>query len=592
MKKLLSLLAVILLAGTAALSEADLTLEIPLRFEDQPEAYQAAFYAEMASALENARNRVPEQSLLTAQAKGDVSPYTGSKSDHDLTVAYTVSDSVVPVGERVYFRVTFTCDNGPVTYTYGGQTMDQNFDPTGPLTSEKPTGSLGEEGQPVSKSKRVFFEPQQAGYFNFVIVAADSDGNLVSLTTPTIQVYEGDEPAFDNIGTDQDTDGAPDSALVVRVETDRTSVPVGGEVTATVSFSAVTDPVSYAGTWTLYDENGTAHEAAKTSGQVNAREGGAVRRFSYQALKAGELRFELSASDGDQNAVDIQSSYIVVEDRYFVTASLTPASVISAGNPVQASYTIHGHSCEEETLYIGWECYEEADTNGDGEIDDAESVLAASSRQRVSQRSGSVSFTPYVGQQLLFYAEASCPHFPETQPLQLLLTIVGGLQDKPVITAALDADSICLGASVKLNYSMSGGSGSVNPENPDSSYVQWLTSDGSLLLMERISEVSGVRAFRPDAPGEYLCKLVIQDAYSQTASWTSPVFTVTDAELTGDADENGTVNLQDALRIMQYRAGWPVSIERNLADADKNGTVTVEDALKILQIMETINSAD
>ena len=391
MKRLLSLLAAILLAGTAALSEADQTQEITLRFEDQPEAYQAAFHAEMASALENARKRVPEQSLLTVQAKGDISPYTGAKSDRDLTVAYTVSDSVVPVGERVYFRVTFTCSNGPVTYTYGGQTMDQNFNPTGPLTSEKPTGSLGEEGQPVSKSKRVFFEPQQAGYFNFVIVAADGDGNLVSLTTPTIQVYEGDEPAFDNIGTDQDTDGTPDSALVVRVETDRTSVPVGGEVTATVSFSAVTDPVSYAGTWTLYDESGTAHEAAKTSGQVNARDGGAVRRFSYQALKAGELRFEMSASDGDRNAVDIQSSYITVEDRYFVTAKLNPGSVVSAGNPVQASYTIHGHSCEAETVYVGWECYEEEDANGDGEIDDAESVLAASSRQQVSARSGRAS---------------------------------------------------------------------------------------------------------------------------------------------------------------------------------------------------------
>lgn len=592
MKRLLSLLAAILLAGTAALSEADQTHEITLRFEDQPEAYQAAFHAEMASALENARSRVPEQSLLTVQAKGDVSPYTGAKSDHDLKVEYTVSDSVVPVGERVYFRVTLTCANGPITYTYGGQTMDQNFKPTGPLTSEKPTGAYGEAGQPVSKSKRVYYEPTQTGYFNFVIVAADSDGNLVSLTTPTIQVYEGDEPAFDNIGTDQDRDDTPDKELVVRVETDRTSVPVGGEVTATVTFATETDPISYAGTWTLYDESGTAYEAAKTSGQINAREGGAVRRFSYQALKTGELRFELSASDGDQNAVDIQSSYVTVEDRFFVTAKLNPASVVSAGNPVQASYTIYGHTCDEETLYIGWECYEEEDTNGDGEIDDTESVLAASSRQQVVQRSDCVSFTPQVGQQLLFYAEARCPHFPDTQPLQLVLTIVGGLQNKPVIAAALDSDGIRLGETVKLTYSMSGGSGTLNQSDSDSSYVQWLTEDGSVLLTQVISEISGVKSFQPDVPGEYLCKLVMQDAYSQTASWISPVFTVTAAELSGDADGNGKVNLQDALRIMQYRAGWPVSIERDFADADENGTVTVEDALKILQIMKEINGAD
>ncbi len=51
----------------------------------------------------------------------------------------------------------------------------------------------------------------------------------------------------------------------------------------------------------------------------------------------------------------------------------------------------------------------------------------------------------------------------------------------------------------------------------------------------------------------------------------------------GDADGNGKVDLHDALLVLQYDAGWSVSIDKANADVDANGAVTLDDAVLILQ---------
>lgn len=51
----------------------------------------------------------------------------------------------------------------------------------------------------------------------------------------------------------------------------------------------------------------------------------------------------------------------------------------------------------------------------------------------------------------------------------------------------------------------------------------------------------------------------------------------------GDADDNGTVEIYDALLVLQYSAGWSVSVEAANADMDASGTVDINDALLILQ---------
>ncbi|MBQ8797102.1 MAG: hypothetical protein IJZ56_02790 [Oscillospiraceae bacterium] len=53
----------------------------------------------------------------------------------------------------------------------------------------------------------------------------------------------------------------------------------------------------------------------------------------------------------------------------------------------------------------------------------------------------------------------------------------------------------------------------------------------------------------------------------------------------GDADGDGKVGTADASRILQYLAGWDVSIDIAAADADSDGKVGTADASRILQYL-------
>lgn len=51
----------------------------------------------------------------------------------------------------------------------------------------------------------------------------------------------------------------------------------------------------------------------------------------------------------------------------------------------------------------------------------------------------------------------------------------------------------------------------------------------------------------------------------------------------GDADNDGVVSVYDALLVMQYGAGWNVSMEPTNADVDGSGSVDLYDVVLILQ---------
>ena len=51
----------------------------------------------------------------------------------------------------------------------------------------------------------------------------------------------------------------------------------------------------------------------------------------------------------------------------------------------------------------------------------------------------------------------------------------------------------------------------------------------------------------------------------------------------GDADGNGSVNSLDVLRVLQYAAGWDVSIDTHSSDVNNNNAVEPYDAVLILQ---------
>lgn len=55
------------------------------------------------------------------------------------------------------------------------------------------------------------------------------------------------------------------------------------------------------------------------------------------------------------------------------------------------------------------------------------------------------------------------------------------------------------------------------------------------------------------------------------------------ARLPGDANDDGTVDIHDALLVMQHDAGWNVSINGYAADVNADGTVNGQDGLLLLQ---------
>ncbi len=56
-----------------------------------------------------------------------------------------------------------------------------------------------------------------------------------------------------------------------------------------------------------------------------------------------------------------------------------------------------------------------------------------------------------------------------------------------------------------------------------------------------------------------------------------------DAPIPGDANKNGRVDASDALLILQYEAGWNVTLDTDRADVDDSGATDLADALLIFR---------
>ena len=57
------------------------------------------------------------------------------------------------------------------------------------------------------------------------------------------------------------------------------------------------------------------------------------------------------------------------------------------------------------------------------------------------------------------------------------------------------------------------------------------------------------------------------------------------AVLYGDADGDGEITGVDASRVMQFIAGWDVTIDETAADVDGDGEITGIDASRIMQFI-------
>lgn len=672
LKRILCLLLVLALALSCGTALADSNPDTPVDFNDLPADYRALYASEMASALANARARAPGQSQLSAMARGDFSGYQGSKSDNSLKVEYKVTDSVVAVGEKVTFYATMSWDYGQLTYTYGGQVMDEDFNSVGPLVPQgKPNSFVTEDSGPAQIGRAFSFTPTEPGYFNYVIILKDGNGNTLALTTPTVQVYEGEEPSYSGGVTDTDIGATDKNQLVMYLTTDRQSAKVGTEITATASFTTKHDPVKYNATWTLEDAEGNKLDVKTTTGEINAVSGTAEIKLPYQPLQAGDVQLVVTATDGYDNAATINTPWITVEDGFYFKARFNRVSAMMVGDSVTATYEVFGHDCPTIAYYVGWECY------------DAEGNTLSTDAYTVPERSGKVSYTPRQGQGLEFYFGATCEHITNAYPAQIDIALVGALDAEltltadavqsgksisveyaveggltpfqsmtingysydsgrkktyqfltetltenegtvtgvpflgdevyfeltvverdgvsttwkspkaqmtgspvvtdPVLEASVASNLIAPGESAKLTYRMSGGSGTVNKTGV--SYLRWLKADGTVLEKKTVTAVSGTASIQLDEEGTYYCELVLVDGYNQRVTWKSEGIVVSEKAYTpGDANGDGQVAPADALLVMQYTAGWSVSLSKVNADVNSSGSVDLQDAILIFEL--------
>lgn len=681
MKRVLCFLLALALVLSCMTALADSNPDKPVNFNDLPADYRALYASEMASALANARSRAPGQSQLSAMARGDFSGYQGSKADNSLKVEYKVTDSVVAVGEKVTFYATMSWDYGQLTYSYGGLVLDEDFFEVGELTpKDNPPSFVTTESGPGRIGRAFSFTPTETGYFNFVIILKDGNGNKLALTTPTVQVYKGEEPSYSGIVSDKVVPKDPvedekpeeteENLLMTYLTTDRQSAKVGTEVTAAASFSTKHDPVKYNATWTLEDKEGNKLDVKTTTGEINAAAGNAEIKLPYQPLMAGDLQLVLTATDGYDNAATINTPWITVEDGFYFKARFNRVSAMMVGDSVTATYEVFGHECPSCAYYVGWECY------------DAEGNTISTDTHTVPERSGKVSYTPRKGQGLEFYFGAICEHFTDAYPTHLDIALIGELDvelaltadavqsgksigvdyavsggltpfqsmtmkgyshdsarnktyqflsetltetegsitgvpflgdevyfeltvverdgatttwksskakmtGSPVVTepeleASLSSNLIEPGESVTLTYKMSGGSGTLNKSG--ASYLCWLKADGTVLEKTTLTSVTGTPSIKLDDEGTYYCELVLTDGYNQQITWKSEGIVVSENAYTpGDANGDGEVTSADALLVMQYTAGWSVSLSKVNADVNSSGSVDLQDAILIFK---------
>jgi len=72
-------------------------------------------------------------------------------------------------------------------------------------------------------------------------------------------------------------------------------------------------------------------------------------------------------------------------------------------------------------------------------------------------------------------------------------------------------------------------------------------------------------------------------AFKNCSALTTITTYAASARLAGDADGNGTVDIQDAMLVLQYGAGEGVSINTLNADVNGDGKADIQDALMLMQ---------
>ncbi len=86
-----------------------------------------------------------------------------------------------------------------------------------------------------------------------------------------------------------------------------------------------------------------------------------------------------------------------------------------------------------------------------------------------------------------------------------------------------------------------------------------------------------------EQPGEIVFQLEAEDGEDHRVLLITPGIPVKAERTPGDANEDGLVNIFDALAILQHDVGWDAAINISNADVNADGSADIFDALLILQ---------
>ena len=530
MKKILSLLlaAMMILCGClAAGAEGDFP-GTAVAYEDLPQAHRALYESEMESALANVRART----LL--QTRGLETGYKGTKNDNSLVLNYDIRDSMVEVGQYIYFAFDISTIHDAITYTIGGAVLDENFKKVKDLLPEGEVSrdyfGTAENGTFLNYGFKT--EAEKAGYVYFILVVSDSNGNQVALTTPTVQIYENEVPEFDNIGTD--TVVGTKKNLGVRLTMDATSAKVGDEVTASVTMNSDVYPIEYSASWTHIDAAGNELVVERYTGTVEkALDKNTALTFPYQPLMAGKIQFLITATDGNGNTVTINNPQMTVADGYYVTLALNTA-IVNIGGKARANYRIEGHECEDGPSFrITWRSYAP-----DAALTDEPLQTQSAELQT---RSGSNSFIPRMGQDIICFVDVACKHTIdgtiETGYAEASgLVLVGG------ISADLEmaASTVASGDKLAVTYSVEGG---ISPYKSLTINGYSVSGEKTFqFLSQTVEAEEGTVSGRPYLGNQVYYEITVVEADGFTTTWRSDTIPMTGSPYVSDPVLTASLN--------------------------------------------------
>ena len=259
-----------------------------------------------------------------------------------------------------------------------------------------------------------------------------------------------------------------------------------------------------------------------------------------------------------------------------ITASLDKTTVQS-GSPLTLTYSVTGGKApldiwmRAETITADYSEFYQIANRFD---------LPASGKEVVipylgDEVSVSLDVTDADGNSASWYGTNTITGAPEAQETRLTVTA--------------DKTEVIVGEPITVTYNFSTG----NVPLGEGSYYYWSVSDqdgdgyAERLEEGNLTEKSGTLTYIPqDYAGETLYLIMyIRNVYGQEHyNWDIYATIVNDpSRLPGDADDNGSVDIYDALTILKHLSGEAVDINLTNAEVNRDSQVDVQDAILIME---------